>query len=545
MTRSGFIPVALMAALLLAAWCPCTSAQTEDRVAGEVIALLDSDASAAAVCRLLHDGNDSVQIQCLSPRLNIWLFRWNADEQLLLQRLRHLPQVRAAQFNRRVSIRTTPDDPLFTQQWALHNVGQTGGTSGADVRATSAWDITTGGLTPAGDTIVIAIVDDGFDLNHSDLNFRKNYHEIPLNGLDDDNNGYVDDYDGWNSISNNGNIPAMNHGTEMTGVAAARTDNSLGIAGMNWNVQVLPVRGVGTEAQVVAAYNYVLEQRIRYNQTAGQQGACVVVCNSSFGINNGKPENFPLWCAMYDTMGAYGILSVGSTTNSKVNVDIAGDIPTTCPSPFLITVTNTNASDQLEAGYGPESIDLAAPGSGILTTYTGNSYGLANGTSPSAAHVTGAVALLYALNCYGLADDLKANPAATALKIKDWILQGADTLLQLADKTVTGGRLNAHTSLLLAIAHYNCQVGLNDAPAAHELQLFPNPGQQQFWLALPPDCTGDAVVVVHNLLGQVLLHQPISGAGPWRIAAAHFPDGVYRIAVHAATAWYGATWLKQ
>ncbi|MCS6916281.1 MAG: S8 family serine peptidase [Chitinophagales bacterium] len=510
---------------------------------GEALALLRPQFSGQQVCNELKSAlSDSMYCVCISPRMNIWWLRSSGSEYRLLEQLNRHPAVAAAQLNRNVQLRTTPNDPLFPQQWGLHNIGQTGGTAGADVRALSAWDITTGGLSPNGDTIVIAIVDDGFDLNHADLWFWKNKAEIPLNGLDDDSNGYLDDYDGWNSISNSGTIPAYNHGTEMTGVAAARSNNLLGVAGMNWNVQVLPVRGVGTEAQVVAAYTYVLESRIRYDATNGQQGAFIVVCNSSFGINNGKPENFPLWCAMYDTMGKYGILNVASTTNSKVNVDVVGDIPTTCPSNYLISVTNTNASDQLEAGYGPEHIDLGAPGSGILTTYAGNSYGNANGTSPSAAFVSGAIALLYSLNCYAFGQDMKSDPSATALQVRSWILGSVDTLAQLQDKVATGGRLNVFAALSQAISDYNCQVGLNQAEPS-PVFIAPNPGTQQITVVLPDAVAGE--ISLYNLLGQPVRRWQPESRFPLYLDTGDLPAGPYLLMVETPRGSFSRIWIRQ
>ncbi|MCS6990532.1 MAG: S8 family peptidase [Chitinophagales bacterium] len=518
-------------------------AQSPQPLSGEALAMLRPQTSGELLCQQLnHTSPDSITCVCLSPRMNIWWFRTTGTEQALLDQLNRHPFVAAAQFNRYVSLRISPDDPLFAQQWGLLNVGQTGGTAGADVRATSAWDITTGGLTPNGDTIVIAIVDDGFDLNHADLLFWKNHAEIPQNGIDDDNNGYVDDYNGWNSISNNGTIPSFNHGTEMSGIVAARTNNSLGVAGMNWNVAVLPVRGVGTEAQVVAAYAYVLEARIRYDQSNGQQGAYVVVCNSSFGINNGKPENFPLWCAMYDTMGKYGILNVGSTTNAKVNVDIVGDIPTTCPSDYLISVTNTNANDQLEGGYGPMHIDLGAPGSGILTTYAGNSYGNANGTSPSAAFVSGAVALLYSLKCYDFGQEIKNDPAGVALKVKAWILQSVDTLPALKDKVATEGRLNVYRALLTAISHYNCKVGLLQGSAS-SFRVYPNPGADELIVTLP--ACQEARLCLLNSMGREVQCWQKSGPGPWQLDVDPLPSGWYVLTAQTPQLTYGTLWIRQ
>src|SRR5262249_49534599 len=163
-------------------------------------------------------------------------------------------------------------------------------------------------------------------------------------------------------------------------------------AGVNWNVQLMPLKGVGTEDQTVEAYTYVLEMRKKYNDSNGASGAFVVATNSSFGVNYGQPSDYPLWCAMYDSLGKYGILNAAATTNSNVDVDVVGDIPTACPSEYLITVTNTTAADELyPAGYGVLTIDLGAPGASIYTTTPNNGYSTATGTSPATPHVAGAI----------------------------------------------------------------------------------------------------------------------------------------------------------
>src|SRR5690606_9496705 len=145
----------------------------------------------------------------------------------------------------------------------------------------------------------------------------KNTDETPNNGIDDDNNGYVDDYDGWNAYNSTGNIPSANHGTHVAGIAGAIGNNEIGISGVNWNVKTMPIAGSsGNEATVVEAYAYALEMRARYNETDGDEGAFIVVTNTSFGVDMGDPTNFPIWCSMYDELGEVGILSCAATANA-------------------------------------------------------------------------------------------------------------------------------------------------------------------------------------------------------------------------------------
>lgn len=391
----------------------------------------------------------------LSDIAHIWHIRFNEaviSEAEMLMAVKLNRHVREAQFNHYVELRATePNDPQYGQQWQYDNNGANGGVVDADIDAPEAWDITTGGITADGDTIVVAIIDDGANLNHPDLqgNLWKNYAEIPGNGIDDDGNGYVDDFNGWNAQNNNGTITGGSHGTCVAGIVGAKGDNNIGVAGVNWNVKLMIIRGSsGNEATVVAAYGYALKMRKLYNQTNGAQGAFVVASNSSFGVDNGNPANFPLWCAMYDSMGVAGIVSAGATANANYNIDVTGDLPTACSSDYLISVTNVGRNDVkvTSAGYGLTTIDLGAFGQDTWTL-TQNAYGAFGGTSGATPHVAGTAALMYSVPCPEFIQFAKANPGAASLQIKDWILQSGDGNASLAGITVTGKRLNTFNAV--------------------------------------------------------------------------------------------------
>ena len=360
----------------------------------------------------------------------------------------------------KVSRRNIPDDAQFNQQWALQNTGQSGGTIDADIDAPEAWDLSTGGVTPLGDTIVVAIVDGGMLLTHADLipNLWTNWGEIPGNGIDDDNNGYIDDIHGWNAYSSNGSIPSDGHGTHVAGIVGAKGNNGNYVSGVNWDVKLMALGGSsGTTSIVLEAYGYILDQRAIYDSTGGVSGAFVVATNSSFGVNNAdcNSATYSLWNDMYNAMGQYGILSCGATMNNNSNVDVTGDVPTGCESDYMVSVTNTTRNDSKNSGaaYGVTTIDLGAPGTQILSTYTGGGTSSLSGTSMASPHVAGAIGFMHASMSSGLASFYRSSPDQGAIIIKQIILDGTDQLASLNGITVSGGRLNLYNSAVLSMEY--------------------------------------------------------------------------------------------
>ena len=411
--------------------------------------------------RSILDTNNYVVEKVLVRRLNILSIKLKNNQISPLDAIKEFrknPFVDKAIPDTKVSRRDMPDDIQFDQQWGLHNVGQSGGTEDADIDAPEAWDIATGGITPLGDTIVVAIVDGGMLLTHADLtpNLWTNWGEIPGNGIDDDNNGYIDDVHGWDAFSSDGSVPSDGHGTHVAGIVGAKGNNGVYVAGVNWDVKLMPIRGSsGTTSIVLEAYGYALDQRAIYDSTDGSSGAFVVATNSSFGVNNAdcSSGNYSLWNDMYDALGQYGILSCGATMNNNSNVDVTGDVPTGCESEYMISVTNTTRNDTKNSGaaYGATTIDLGAPGTQILSTYTGGGTSSLSGTSMATPHVAGSVGFLHASMSAGFASFFQSNPAEGGLLIKQLILDGTDPLPTLNGVTVSGGLLNLYNSALLSM----------------------------------------------------------------------------------------------
>ena len=418
--------------------------------------------------------------------------------------------------------RATPNDPMFSTQWGL-----------TDMAADKFWDVNTNGLTFSGDTIVVAVMESGTSINHPDLvpNFWHNSQEIPADGVDNDGNGYVDDFFGWNSWTMNDHHPYDAHGTKVTGVIGAQGDNGLGVAGVNWHIKMMPITFVKANfATYFKAFDYMIDQRKLYNETNGQKGALIVAVNESFGQDNSKPDddpNFMQWCEYMESLGDVGILTIAATSNSAtVNVDTDGDMPTTCPQAHLIAVTDIAANGIRYGGYGPINIDLAAPGVMIPTTNGTNSFSSFGGTSAATPHVSGAVALIYSYPCERWSNFIKSNPRDAALQVKKWILTNTTPTFALKDRSVSEGRLN-FTGILEDMDFY-CE-GNKLEPLDIKITPSITNGPLKYAYNLPE--FGDFNISIFNILGQKIyskkLQSDIATLQEGTLDVRFLPSGMY------------------
>lgn len=385
----------------------------------------------------------------------LWQFETNSDipEDQIIRNLWAHPHVQLAQKIRPVSRRRIPNDPLF----GLQAFQQT-------ISAPQAWNKGVGGLTVKGDTIVIAVVDDGMDTSHPDLlaNTWYNFAEKPYNGIDDDNNGYIDDYRGWNGGDSNArtftNQSLYAHGTEVAGIIGARGNNNIGVAGINWNIKIMPLvcypeNGVDGDLGVIRSMIYALKMKKAWLQSGGKKGALIVSMNTSVGISGLFPADEPIWCAMYDSLGHYGILSSLATDNSDDDVGVKGDIPSLCPSDYTIVTSCTDANDnRVPSGYSAIHVDMGAPGYKVYSTNL-SSFGGANGpysqesgTSFAAPQVGAAAAWLVSVAGDSFCNLLKTHPDSSARLLKNWLMKGVVKLPSLAGKCVSEGRLDLYKS---------------------------------------------------------------------------------------------------
>lgn len=316
-----------------------------------------------------------------------------------------------------------PNDPDFGSMYNLRNVGQNSGVQGADVAASEAWDTTTGG------SVVVAVIDTGVDYSHPDLaaNIWTNAGEIPDNGIDDDGNGYVDDWRGWD-FCNHDNDPHddHSHGTHCAGIIAAAGNNGIGVAGVCWTAKIMPLKfmaanGAGSTSEAVNAILYATKMGAR------------VTSNSWGGSGYSK--------ALKDAIEAAdnaGVIVVAAAGNSASDNDITAHYPSSYDCKNVIAVAATDNRDLLASFscYGLASVDIGAPGVAIQSAVPGGGYASYSGTSMAAPHVAGAAAL-----------EWSHTPGKSHHQVIADILNGAAPLSSLDGKVASGGRLNLQQML--------------------------------------------------------------------------------------------------
>ncbi len=285
----------------------------------------------------------------------------------------------------------TPDDPKLGQLWGLHNPGDGSCAADADIDAPEAWKKTTGSRD-----FIIAVIDTGIDYRHKDLKRNIWVNEVEkkgLSGIDDDDNGYVDDVYGIDTF--NGDSDPMDdhyHGTHVAGTIGAAGDNGRGIVGVMWQARIMALKflddsGSGFTSDAIEALEYVLDMKKNH-------GHDIRVTNNSWG---GGGASEALKCIIRQ-LKKEGILFVASAGNAQSNNDVIPHYPSAYRISNIIAVASTDCGDELSwfSNWGPTAVDIAAPGSDILSTMPGNTYGYLSGTSMATPHVSGLAGLIWA-----------------------------------------------------------------------------------------------------------------------------------------------------
>ena len=364
----------------------------------------------------------------------------------LIAQLRKNPAVLGAWPNYRRQVSLLPDDQYFTSLWGLNNTGQSvdgvSGTPDADIDAPEAWNTGTGS-----EAVIVAVIDTGVNYNHVDLtdNMWHNPGEIPDNVLDDDGNGFVDDYYGYDfAADNSGNndsdpMPTgthtPGHGSHVSGTIAGRGNNGLGVAGVCWQAKIMALK-----AQRPDGYLYDADclEAIEYAIMMKELGHNIVAFNASYGGTGGSDSD-PVADAI-ESAGDAGIVFCASAGNDDSDNDAINQFPATYSAPSIISVAASDQDDELASFscFGSHTVDLAAPGVSVYSTYwpTTTGYTYLDGTSMACPHVAGAVALM-----------ASQYPDETAYRRINRLLSGVDKPGGFSGKTVTGGRLNLNNSI--------------------------------------------------------------------------------------------------
>jgi subtilisin family serine protease len=359
-----------------------------------------------------------------------------ANGNSLLEKAKQLaadPRVEYVEANTILHINKVPNDPKFGELYGLKNTGSTGGTAGADIRATEAWEQATGSMNT-----LVGIIDTGIDYSHPDIkpNYWNNPGEVGVdeqgnnkatNGVDDDANGYVDDWRGWNFVKNTNNPMDDNqHGTHCAGTIGARGDDGVGVVGVNWQVSMVGIKfldgaGSGTLANAVKAIEYATKIGVTLTSNSWGGGGFSETMEAAIREANSK-----------------GILFIAAAGNDSSNNDRTPAYPASYKLDNVISVGATDHNDRIASfsNWGLNTVHLSAPGVNILSTVPGGAYSKLSGTSMATPHVAGAAALVKS-----------AFPDLNFAGVKARLLANSDKIASMKGKVITGGRLNINNAL--------------------------------------------------------------------------------------------------
>jgi subtilisin family serine protease len=316
-----------------------------------------------------------------------------------------------------------PNDPLLGEQWGLVNTGQRNGRAEADISAFAAWDKTHGSRK-----VVVAVLDSGVDYTHPDLAGNMWRRPADLEMYFDDELGTIDDAEGFSAVEYERDPMDENgHGTHCAGIVGAEGDNNLGITGVNWKVEIMPLKfmgrgGFGSTKDAIAAINYVIARK--------KDGVNVRVISASWGSQQRSK-------ALEDVIRKAGdadILFVAAAGNDGADADRRPHYPSGYKLPNVMSVAALDRRDELASfsNYGAKGVHVAAPGKEILSTWLGGKYEEHSGTSMATPFVAGVAGLI-----------LSVEPNLSVKELRDRLTNTVDKLDSLKGKVASGGRVNA------------------------------------------------------------------------------------------------------
>ncbi len=421
-----------------------------ERLPGELIVKLSDSGMSALQAQSVEQLFDASQfriasVEAFETNNSYYLVKLQGDNQTaaFLEAATQNPAIEYAEPNyvvralgsKDANSEVIPNDADFSKLWGLKNTGQkdssnVDGVPGADINATKAWATTTGSRN-----ILVAVIDTGVDYNHPELkdNIFINSAEFgggkEANGVDDDGNGFVDDFRGWNFASGKSTNNPMDdneHGTHVSGTIGAKGNDGVGVAGVNWQTSILPIKflsasGSGSLADAVKSIQYATKMNAK-------------VMNNSWGGGGFNQSMFDAIKAAKDK----GLLFVAAAGNDGQDSDRTPHYPAGYQLENVIAVAATTNRDEMAtfSTYGKRAVHIGAPGHKIYSTTPNNGYSSFSGTSMACPHVVGAAALLWA-----------SNTSLTASEVKDRLLRSRDYIPSLSRRVASSGRLNVNNAI--------------------------------------------------------------------------------------------------
>lgn len=319
-------------------------------------------------------------------------------------------------------VNKTPDDPMYSELWGMHNVGQKAGRAGVDINAEKAWDVTTGSKD-----VLVAVIDTGIDYTHPDIAPNAWTNQAEANGkaqVDDDKNGFVDDIHGYNFCDDKGDpMDDHGHGTHVSGTIGAKGNDGKGIVGVNWDVTIMGVKfldagGSGTLENAVKAIDYATQMGAMIESNSWGGGGVSEALKQA--IERARDKN---------------VLFVAAAGNESNDNDTNPAYPASYDVDNVVAVAAIDRTGNMAdfSNYGTHTVHLAAPGVDVYSSLFGNKYDAWSGTSMATPHVSGVAALIKS-----------ANMAFGYKEIKQRLISSARPLASIRGRVVTSGVVDAY-----------------------------------------------------------------------------------------------------